>query len=198
MRRRILPAAIFTDSVNLKSVPGGDIVVFAADFLLELPDFLRKEFHGAAAVRANHVVMAATVVLVLVTRDAVVERDFAGQTALGQQLQGTIDGGVADAGVFFLHQAVEFVGRKVIAGFKKGAQDGITLGGLLQTNTFQVPVKNLLGLANHLAGKGGLIINALLQHSGTRVRIPFWHLENEIRFQQRRRQPPLDYNQSFR
>jgi hypothetical protein len=44
--------------------------------------------------------MAAPIVLVLVSGDTVVEGDFTGQSALGEQLESAIDGGVADAGVF--------------------------------------------------------------------------------------------------
>ena len=49
--------------------------------------------------------------------------------------------------------------------------DGNALGGLLQADTFQMAVEDFLGLANHLAGKGGLIVDALLKH-GRRFRIP--------------------------
>jgi hypothetical protein len=108
-RTVIFFAAVLADSVDLKCVPRGEVVVLTADCLLELADFLRKELDRAAAIGANHVVMAAAVVLVLVARDAVVESNFAGQAALRKQLQGTVDGGVADASVFFLHQAMEFV-----------------------------------------------------------------------------------------
>ncbi len=41
----ILLAAVFADSVNLKGVPRGEVVILAADFLFEFADFLRKEFH---------------------------------------------------------------------------------------------------------------------------------------------------------
>ena len=82
--------------------------------------------------------MAAAVVLVLVASDAIVESDFAGQATLRQQFQRAVDGGVADAGVFFLYQAMEFVGREVVAGFKKGAQNSIALRGLLQADAFQM------------------------------------------------------------
>ena len=75
--------------------------------------------------------MAATVVLVLVARDAVVKGNFAGQSALGQQLERAVDRGVADAGVFFLNQAVQFVSGEMVAGFQKCAQDGIALLRLL-------------------------------------------------------------------
>jgi hypothetical protein len=59
-------------------------MIFAADLLLQLADFRRKELDRTAAIRANHVVMAATVVLMLVTGDAIVESNFAGQAAFGQ------------------------------------------------------------------------------------------------------------------
>jgi len=38
---------------------------------------------------------------------------------------------------------------------------------LFQANAFEVLVKNALGLANHLARDGRLIIDALLQHEGS-------------------------------
>ena len=75
--------------------------------------------------------MAAPVVLVLVAGDAVVEGDFAGQAALRQQFQRAVDGGVSDAGIIFLHQAVQFVGGEMVAGFEERAQNRVALGGLL-------------------------------------------------------------------
>jgi hypothetical protein len=48
-----------------------------------------------------------------------------------------------------------------------------------------VAMQDLLGLADHLAGNRGLIIDALLQHGGgQRVRISPGLIENEIHFQQ--------------
>ena len=160
----VLFAAVFANPINLKSVPGGEVVIFAADFLLELADLLGKEFDRTATVGADHVVMAATVVLVLVAGDAVVEGNFAGQAAFGEQLESAVDGGVADAGVFFLDKAMKLIGGKMVAGFEKRAQNGVALGGLLQANAFEMAVQDVLGFADHLAGDGGLIIDAFLQH----------------------------------
>ncbi len=98
---------------------GRSVIVSTAYFLLQLIHFVGKEFHRTAALRANHVVMAAAVVLVLITGNAIVEGDFAGQSAFGQKLQSAIDGGVTNAGIFLLHQAVQFVGRKVVASFQE-------------------------------------------------------------------------------
>src|SRR5579862_3971816 len=116
---RFLPSAFFADAINLERVAGGEIVVFPANFLLELARFLGKELHRAAAVSANHVVMAAAIVLVLIAGNAVVKGNFAGQAAFGEQLKSAVNGGVSDASIFFLHQAVKFVGREMVAGFEE-------------------------------------------------------------------------------
>ena len=108
--------------------------------------------------------MAAAVVLVFVARDAVVEGDFAGESAFGQEFQRAIDSGVADAGVFFLDEAVKFVGGEVVAGFEECAEDGIALGSLLKAYVFEVAMEDVLRFADHLPGNGGLIVDALLQH----------------------------------
>src|SRR5271157_142164 len=65
-----LLAAWFANPVDLERVTGGDVTVFVPDFPFDLSDFFGKEFHRGAALGANHVVMAAPVVLVFVTRDA--------------------------------------------------------------------------------------------------------------------------------
>jgi hypothetical protein len=38
----------------------------------------------------------------------------------------------------------------VVAGFKEGAKDGVALCRLLEADTFQVSMKDLLGLTDHL------------------------------------------------
>jgi hypothetical protein len=168
-------------------------VIAASDFLFEYPDFLRKKFYRAAALGADHVVMAAAVVLVLEARNPIVKGDFAGQSAFGEQFQRAIDSGIADAGVFFLHEAVQFISGKMVAGFEEGPQDGISLAGLLEAHAFEMAVQNALGFANHLAGDGGLIIDAFLQHGRGKskleaeVGIAFREVENEIHFQRRLR-----------
>jgi hypothetical protein len=138
--------------------------VAAADFLFELIDFPGKEFHRTAALGAYHVVMAAAVVLMLVAGDAIVKGDFAGEAALRQQLERAVNRGVADPGVFLLHEAVQLVGGEVISRFEKGAKDGVALRGLLEADALEMLVKNALSFSDHLQGNGGLVINALLQH----------------------------------
>ncbi len=86
------------------------------------------------------------------------------KSAFGQQLKSAVDGGIANSGIFFLDQAVQFVGGEVVAGFEKGAQNGVALRRLLQADALEVLVEDLLGLAHHLARDGGLVVDALLQH----------------------------------
>jgi hypothetical protein len=61
-------------------------------------------------------------------------------------------------------------------------------------------MKDFLGFADHLAGDGGLIIDALLQHTCWNItRISSRHLENEIHFQRgsAANRVEVEYNQSF-
>lgn len=76
-------AAFFADTVNLEGVTRREVVVSMADFLLQFVYVVRKKLNRAAAFRANHMVMAAAIVLMLVPGNPVVESDFAGQAAFG-------------------------------------------------------------------------------------------------------------------
>ena len=161
-----LVAAIFANPIYLEGVARREVVILAADFLFELSYFLREKFHGTPAFGADHVVMAAAVVLMLVTCDAVVKGDLAGESAFGQKFEGAVHRGVSDVRIFFLDKAVKFVGGKVIACLEEGAKNGVPLGRLLEADTLQVPVKDILGLADHLARDRGLVVDAFLEHGG--------------------------------
>lgn len=66
-----------------------------------------------------------------------------------------------------MHQAVQFFGGEVVAGFEEGAQNGVTLRRLLQADAFEMLVEDRLGLAYHLARDRRLIVDALLEHEGS-------------------------------
>src|SRR5882762_787334 len=99
-------AAFFANAVDLESVAGGDVTVFVSDLPLDRSDFLREKFDRSAALGTHHVVMTAAVVLVLVTRDAVVKGDFAGQAATSQKLQRPVDGSETNSRIGFLDQSM--------------------------------------------------------------------------------------------
>lgn len=159
-------AAVFAHAVNLEIVARGVKVVFAPDLFFQLDYFGREEFHGSAAIRADHVMMAAAVELVFIAGHAVWEWNSAGQAALRQQLECAIDGGKADLCVLFSDQPEKLVCGKMVTGLKKGAQDGIALVCVLQAHAFKMAVKNFLCFAHGFARRRRMIINPSLQHLG--------------------------------
>ena len=149
---------------------GGIEVILAANLFFELGYFRGEELDGDATVSAYHMMMAAPVKLVFIARHTIMKSYFTGQTAFGQQFQGTVDRGEPNLGVLFPGEPEKFISREMIAGLKKGAQDSIALLGMLQTDLLQMAVEYLLRLAHVLARADRLIVNALLQHSGNRAR----------------------------
>jgi hypothetical protein len=127
-------AAIFADAVNLEVVPRGVEVVFAPNLFFQLVHFGRKELDRRVTLGADHVMVVAAVELMLITCHAVWKRDSAGQPAFRQQLERAVNRGEADFGIFLAHQAEKFVCGEMVARFKKGAQDGVTLVSMLEPN----------------------------------------------------------------
>jgi|HubBroStandDraft_4_1064222.scaffolds.fasta_scaffold00916_5 hypothetical protein len=162
--RGVLLAAVLADSVNLKGVAGGCVVVSVSDLLLQTVNLRREKFYRTAAPGADHVMVAAAVVLMLVAGYAIMKSDFAGQAAFRQQFQGPVNRGETDASIFFLHQPVQFVGGEVLAGFEEGSQDGVALRRMFQADTLEMLIQNLLRFTNHLGRDAGLVVDTLLQH----------------------------------
>jgi hypothetical protein len=160
-----LVPAVFANAINLKGVPGGQVVVGEANLLLEFVDFGRKELYRTPTFGTDHVMVAAAVVLMFVASDSIVKSDFAGQAAIDEQFQSTVDGSESDARIFFSDQAMKLVEGKMLAGFEEGAQNSIALRRVFQANAFEMAVQNILRLANHLARDTRLIIDPLLQHA---------------------------------
>ena len=126
-----LLSAVLTNAINLECVSGRQVMVLASDFLFDLSDFWQKKLDRSPALRANHVMVTSSVVLVLEARDPIVKGDLAGESASGQQFQGPVDGRKTDARVFLLDQPVKFIGRKMLASLKKRPQNRIALARLL-------------------------------------------------------------------
>jgi hypothetical protein len=200
-----LLSALFADTVDLKGVAGRQVVVLAPDFLFQFSDLGRKEFDGRTTLGAHHVVMAPPVVLMLVARDTVMKRHFAGQPAARKQFERAVDSGKADARIFLLDQPMQFVGRKVLAGFQKRTQDGIALFRLLQPDTPEVPQEDPFSFADVLPRNRWLIVDSFLQHGVLREKsgnaqipqIAFMILgEGRLRQLERAQTAPLPRNAS--
>jgi len=162
--RGSLLLALVTDTVNLKGVPRSYVVMLAPDVFLDLLNLGRKEFYRTAALRTHHVMMAAAIVLMLISGDAVVECDLAGESALGQQFERAVHGGKSDARVTTLHQLVQFFGGEMVMRIQKGTQDSIALARMFQPHALEVAVKNLLRLSDRLMRELHLIVNAFRQN----------------------------------
>lgn len=85
----------------------------------------------------------------------------------------------------------------MVAGFQKRAQDRIALGSLFESHILQMAVQNFLGLADHLAGKVGLVVDALLEHCGPGSGYHPGILKMKFIFIGGHGIFCLDYNQSF-
>lgn len=109
-------------------------------------------------------VMAAAVVLMLVSSNAIVECDFAREPTLGEQLERAIDGRDADAGIAFAHELVKLLDGEVLVSFKKGEEDGVALLGPFQAYAFEMLLKPILRLAQPFLRDRDRIIDAFLQH----------------------------------
>lgn len=139
-------------------------MVFPANRLLKLVDFGGKKFYRTAASGADHVVMAAPIVLMLIASDAVVECDFAGQSALGEQFESAIDRSHADPGIALTHELVKLFDGEMFMSFEKSEEDSVALLGPFQADTFQMLLKTILGLPQPLLRDRDGIIDAFLQH----------------------------------
>lgn len=127
-----LPSAVLTNAVNLECVTGRQVMVLAPDFLFDFSDFWQKKLDRSPALRANHVMVTSSVVLVLEAGDPIVEGDLASESASGQQFQRPVHGRKTNARVFLLDQLVQFIGGKMLASLKKRPQNRVTLARLLQ------------------------------------------------------------------
>jgi hypothetical protein len=103
--------------------------------------------------------------LVLKPRDAIMEGDLARESALGEQLERAIDGGDAYLGVALLHETVELFDGEVLAGLDEGAEDGVTLLGVLQADALQMLMEALLSVAQGFARERRVVIDPFLQHA---------------------------------
>jgi hypothetical protein len=159
-----LLSAFFADTINLEGVARSNVTVCAADFALDLADFLGEKFYGGTAIGTYHVMMTAPVVLVLVTRYPIMKGDFTGQAATCEELQGAIDGRETYARIGLFDQSMQFVDGEMFTSFEEGPQDGIALFGLLQAHATEMLKENSLGFANTLSRDGRLIVDSLLQH----------------------------------
>ena len=69
----------------------------------------------------------------LVTNNAVLKIHFVGEAALGEELEGPVDGGVADARIAVSHEPVKLFSAEVFACLEEDVEDAVALGALFKT-----------------------------------------------------------------
>ena len=92
--------------------------------------------------------------MVFVAGDAVLKADFGGESALGEEFEGAVDGGHADFGVALADEAEEFVHGHVVASVDEGLEDGVALFGVLESDLLEVAVEALFCLGERLGRDG--------------------------------------------
>src|SRR5262245_65658348 len=121
-------AAIRADAVQLEPVAGEHESQKARDALLLRLERFAVELHDLAAALADDVIVVLGALLArLVARLAVVEAPLGGEPGFLEQLEGAVDGGVADAGVHLLHRGVELFDRTMPAFGEEHARDVVPL-----------------------------------------------------------------------
>ena len=112
--------------------------VLLRDLDLEALDLVIAELDDVTAVDADEVVVVVAVVGRLVARGAVAEAARLGQAAIDEELQGPVDGGLADVGVLGPDRGVELVDVRVARVREEGLGDGAPLAGHAQATLGEV------------------------------------------------------------
>ena len=90
------------------------------------------ELDDAATLRADHVIVMLMFVVVLVMSAVVAKTHLAREAGFRQEFECAIDRCLADARIFFLHEAVEIFTRKVFFSTEEDIENQIALGGPLE------------------------------------------------------------------
>ena len=102
--------------------------VFFSHFALEFFNARIADLHNFAAVKADKVIVMAVRLGNFVAGDAVAEVDFHGKARIAKQLERTVYGGLADAGIAFDYVLIKFFKRVVPGQFKKSLGYDAALG----------------------------------------------------------------------
>jgi hypothetical protein len=162
-----LLAAGFAGAIDLKTVLGCHVMKFLSNTTFDLLNLGREELDRIAARRADHVVMVASIHVMLEPGYAVAKLNFFRQAALNKEFKRAIDGGIADSGLLLLNQVMQFFSGKVIAGCKEDPQNCVPLRTPLESKLGQVIVQN------PLCGRD------VVENAGPGIYSFLWHLFQE-------------------
>src|SRR3954451_18543112 len=95
--------------------------------VLQRLDLRRKELDHTPALGTDHVIVMVVIVVMFVVGLVIAEPYLAGQTGLGKQFEGAVNGSVAYRGVVFVNEPVEVLTGQMFLGAEKSFEDQVSL-----------------------------------------------------------------------
>src|SRR4030067_2547849 len=123
----LFSSTFFTQSVQLQFMILNEKFVLSRDILLELFNLGVFKFDDGAALSADQVIMVSLSCVVFVSRKSVFKPALLGHSCSGQELERPVHGRITDAGIRFLHQAMQFFRAQMPAGNHEDPEDLIPL-----------------------------------------------------------------------
>jgi hypothetical protein len=118
---------------DLQPVTAHGKIVLLDNLLLQALDTQALELDDLSTIGADKVVVVMVTLAGLVKGLPGAEVPLLGDAALGEQLQGAVDGGITDAGMLATNPEIQTLGGKMIGGVQKFVKDRLPLAGRLQT-----------------------------------------------------------------
>ena len=122
-------AAIDADADDAQQVLRNLELMLGRHRVLNGFEFRREELDNLAALRTDHVIVMLMFVVVFVVRAPIAEADFTRESGFSQDLQGSIDCGLANSWIFFLYELIKIFVRDVIFSAEENVEDEVALGG---------------------------------------------------------------------
>ena len=133
-------------AVELESMAFNGKTVLTGDFFLKPFNARIFELDDLPAGIADQMVMMFIQVAGLIACLAVTEMSLLGDTTLGKQFQGSVNGRITDTRVFFAQTQVKLLGRKVGTDTEELIENGFPLSGRFQTLVEHEPSELVFGL----------------------------------------------------
>jgi len=96
----------------------------------------------------------------LVADNAILEVHFVGEAALGEELGGPVNGGVADTRIAFFDKPVKLVSAEMFACLEENVEDAVAFSALLETLFAQIIRKDSLCFAGQICAIRTHIVHA--------------------------------------
>ena len=107
-------------------------------------EFSGVELDDLAALGTDHVIVMLMFVVMLEVRTSITKTNFTRESGFGQDLEGSIDGGLTDGRIFFFNELIKILIRQVLFSAQKNIQDQRALRRTFQPLLLDVFKKDFL------------------------------------------------------